>query len=513
MGGSIMTFYPYLTLVPLAFLSFFIKSPVELIYAFHILVIFFRLVFSFYSCKSNSKNYLTSFVFAVLYSVSEVYFYLDDVGTFLATIFIPMVFFGWIEWQRNGHWKMLSLGMILIIFSHVITSLIVIFTLMVLLIFNGSRIFRVKNHFNLLNHDPFNFYKLLNLVKAIGLVILTTAIFWLPALYLSLLNKIMLPGEVSKNLRNITGSGMFIGILHVPNWSFGIIDLIGLISLIWFFKLSRTQKELLILSICYWAFNSAWLPWKLIRKTPLDLIQYPSRLMVVGHFAFAYVLAYSLTGIIFNHRHLIACVILVIVALISEGLNEDQLVKIDSNLKSVPSTVYTNHELIRKIGENPKDPIIKLPAMTINSAGINRLHNLSNVIEPDYWPRSAYKLGYRMIVSKFCMITNNKNEKSVNCKLHNGKIYFKNAHYDNDVILPAFIYHGQSYKAYLDGKRISIKQHRQLMMIHNVNPSRHIFELKPQTTNFELDSQRLSIIGALIYILLLIYRIIIYYLN
>lgn len=131
-GYLVRAFYPDIVLVPFAYLSQF----VGVVMAYKVMIYVSTIlcgVFMYQMLWHTTKEYNIAFIGSLLYTFC--YYRLFDVflraavGEFLAITFIPLVFLGiyFIMYGDSKKWYYLSFGGVLLLFSHVVTTLIVSF--------------------------------------------------------------------------------------------------------------------------------------------------------------------------------------------------------------------------------------------------------------------------------------------------------------------------------------------------------------------------------------------------
>lgn len=129
-GVGSFLFYPVVFIYPWALLRF-VLAPVQAYYVWVAGVLFLTMVISYFSMLSFSKNaHVRSLLFALLYTMAPYHLYLGPasfvIGEFVATAFIPLVFLGFYQvmWGRRSKWYLLSLGMTLLLYSHMLSVLL-----------------------------------------------------------------------------------------------------------------------------------------------------------------------------------------------------------------------------------------------------------------------------------------------------------------------------------------------------------------------------------------------------
>lgn len=267
-GGADMTFYPWLTLLPFAILAKIGVPPVIVMWLIPFLSILLSENLSLYGYIRCYGDEMHGALFAILYGSSQNV--LDnvicqgDVGETLAMPFIPLVIFGWLRIMHGHKSLMLPVGIILIVFSHVPTTILLIVGLTFLTAISFTKLDKAKI-------KTFSIYGVV--------VILTTMAYWLPVMILEKANPIWLP-ELKKPLvsnADIALSPRPLIISQFTLWNFA--DVIGLILvMINWKKLSYFAKRLATLGCGCLIFNMPYLPWTFLQDhTIIRNMQFPFR--------------------------------------------------------------------------------------------------------------------------------------------------------------------------------------------------------------------------------------------
>ena len=127
-GYLVDIFYPSLFLYPAAFLGLCGINPIVGLKITFFLCNLFTPIISYKSASSTISNRKFCFYFAVMYSLFP-YRILNALvngflGEFIATTFLPLVFFGCYKILKEKKWAMLAWGMIGLLYSHLITLLL-----------------------------------------------------------------------------------------------------------------------------------------------------------------------------------------------------------------------------------------------------------------------------------------------------------------------------------------------------------------------------------------------------
>ena len=352
-GNGVNFFYPWLTFYPAEIFSGILHSEFKGMVVFLLLLTYLTFVLSYYPAKRYLKwNTKRSIIFSFLWTFSTYrglnFFNRTDIGELLATIYIPvlvMSFIDLIKHKNYNNWIIIAISMSLILFSHILSTLIVTFILILVLLINYTSIRDIRIWWSLL--------------KAVIATSLLTIGFWMPML---------------QQMKYIPITRPFVAVLE--DWAININDMIGnsmnsnyllanvgiivifivFISLIKFKKLSVDEKKILIIVlVLLWGCTKAF-PWQIFQATFVNYIQFPWRLMMFASF-----FAYLLGAILLDKIDIKYVVSLFGVILISHyafviGLPKDKvtLLNNDRNIEKI-SKEYINSDYYPKAAT--KDPV------------------------------------------------------------------------------------------------------------------------------------------------------------
>lgn len=352
-GNGVNFFYPWLTFYPAEIFSGILHSEFKGMVVFLLLLTYLTFVLSYYPAKRYLKwNTKRSIIFSFLWTFSTYrglnFFNRTDIGELLATIYIPvlvMSFIDLIKHKNYNNWIIIAISMSLILFSHILSTLIVTFILILVLLINYTSIRDIRIWWSLL--------------KAVIATSLLTIGFWMPML---------------QQMKYIPITRPFVAVLE--DWAININDMIGnsmnsnyllanvgiivifivFISLIKFKKLSVDEKKtLIIVLVLLWGCTKAF-PWQIFQSTFINYIQFPWRLMMFASF-----FAYLLGAILLDKIDIKYVVSLFGVILISHyafviGLPKDKvtLLNNDRNIEKI-SKEYINADYYPKAAT--KDPV------------------------------------------------------------------------------------------------------------------------------------------------------------
>ncbi|MET7026912.1 hypothetical protein [Ligilactobacillus salivarius] len=352
-GNGVNFFYPWLTFYPAEIFSEILHSKFKGMVVFLLLLTYLTFVLSYYPAKRYLKwNTKRSMIFSFLWTFSTYrglnFFDRTDIGELLAAIYIPVLVMSFIDLIKNknyNNWIIITISMSLVLFSHILSTLIVTFILILLLLINYTSIRDIRIWWSLL--------------KAVIATSLLTVGFWMPMLQQMKYIPIRRPfvailEDWAININDMIGNSMNSNYL-LPNVG-AIVIFIVFISLIKFKKLSIDEKKILIITlVLLWGCTKAF-PWQIFQSTFINYIQFPWRLMMFASF-----FAYLLGAILLDEIDVKYVVSLFGVILISHyafviGLPKDQvtLLNNDKNIEKI-SKEYINADYYPKA--ITKDPI------------------------------------------------------------------------------------------------------------------------------------------------------------
>lgn len=328
-GYFTKAFYSDVILIPFAIVGCF----TSLLFGYQLLIFTITILcglFTYKAVNSILKNPLAAMFAALLYTFC-VYRLLDvynrsALGEAISFTFVPLVFLGLYHVIKGDYrkWYILSIGFSLMIFTHLISSVLLFLTILLfLLIYNKY-----------LRQEP---QRLGYLVLSGFVTVLITAYYIFPMLEQMLSNSfyyetrdISKPVEYGAYKFHWTIWGMFTGIVQ-PRQIFipgvGILLTISVLLRLFIYEKSKELKlmdTLSIVGLIYIFATSSLFPWGYFPFTLLDFIQLPWRLYEFASFFLAIAGGYYLAVLLkTNKRRLIGlCGIvgLIVVMLVSESI-------------------------------------------------------------------------------------------------------------------------------------------------------------------------------------------------
>ena len=274
-GSGVNYFYPWLTYYPAILIHFFVNNWVVTMILFFVLITFVCFLIAYYYSGFILNSIRQQYVFAFLYVFSTykivALFQRADIGEVIAFSFLPMVvssFYKLIKDDDRRYYIHLAIGMSLVIYSHVLTSVECIGLLFIILCINFRQFFSEKT-------------KLLNLFKAIILTVLITAFYWVPLIEQAMVQKLITPDKYNLSDAALSLNDLFLNTIN-NSWgpSLGIIVSLGLIfSWKTSYHYSNPMRQMWIISIFGIFCVTKMFPWFILQNTPINVIQMPMRFL------------------------------------------------------------------------------------------------------------------------------------------------------------------------------------------------------------------------------------------
>ncbi|MGX5378195.1 hypothetical protein ACWCL1_08130 [Ligilactobacillus sp. LYQ135] len=327
-GYGINYFYPWLTLYPVVILMKLFHSVTFGYVAFLYCLNVVTGLIAYYAGKQiyTHRSELKSTVFAVLYMflnyrILNVYRRFD-IGELIAMAFVPLVISALysILIKNEKHGIQLAIGMTLILYSHLLTAILMLVVCIIMTIACVTRIVDVKK-------------SVVEVLKAAFLSMMLSLGFILPYLQQARL------GIASPFLGNLENSAFPVSELinnslnnTLGNSQITVANL-GLICIVFLFiglvNLNKTKDQQLffILGLIFAILTTKLFPWRLINDS-VALLQFPWRFMT---FAGVFLLLYGVSITLDAKRYKFIAPFLVVLAI---GLQLSSVVALKSTAKS-----------------------------------------------------------------------------------------------------------------------------------------------------------------------------------
>jgi len=368
------------------------------------------------------------FTFCV-YRLLDVY-HRTALGEALSFTFIPLVFWGLHEIISGNYkkWYILAIGYTLLIFTHVISTVLMFFTMLILLAI----------YYKPLVKEP---KRILYLAIA-GVAALVMASYYLlpmfeqiasDTFYYNGRNMMAKAGDMTLDFHWIMW-GMFTGIIH-PKQLFipGTGLLLTCVIALRVFVAGRSPQLRyadtgVVIGLVFLLMCSPVIPWGVFPFTLLDFIQMPWRLYEFSSYFFAVAGGYYLSLLVKSNRRALVCSFMVVIATLLVLVNDGKLYKDIRCANSIEST----------------DNNIPLPPNGYHMGGLEYLP--ANVPSPEFFAERSTVVIHKQVETG---ITSLKREGNATT-------------FDLDIVqpdileLPLVYYKG--YKVTINGKEAAIKE-------------------------------------------------------
>ncbi|EEI72598.1 hypothetical protein GQR93_13815 [Lentilactobacillus hilgardii] len=488
-GSAVMSMYPKLPLYLFVACRLIIQQPIISYYVGIILMTFIGMVVAYFCYLSVERGKkIGAYIFAIIYMMSGLIvnynFYMGDIGISFSLIFLPLAFTGLFHWISTGKYKMLTLGISLICLSHVLNVIFVIVTMII---------------FTLINIQKLSKAKIVNLLKSIGITILITSSFWLPALsfgtstkmvkpYNALLQGINIPDYLLRSLSNNVTYGITF---------FAVLGLV--LGSIYYRRLPTYIRQALWVAIGYFLISSNLFPWKIFQHTGFRLIQFPWRLLIFTQLFLVFIFSYLISRLLEQSSHkqingLITAMLIIVTVALSLNTQQRHL-KFELGAPEISAPLDENYG----IGFKNTVAWYKITnkyeyhhLMAFNSTG-------------DYLPQNAFTV-FKQIASKSHFAALHSPDGLLPTTLKSGAdqstISFQTSQITNKIELP-FVIYNHHYQIKLDSKKIplNISKH-QLLLIKNVKAGTHTVHVQYKNNAITIAVALMTVAGliAIIYV-------------
>ncbi|MBC6388495.1 hypothetical protein ERK14_02810 [Lactobacillus kunkeei] len=469
-GSAVMSMYPQFNLLPVVIMTFLFKSIINLYNVSFILVVFCDLIISYFASYTYNKNKKISFIFAISYVVNTrlLFYYCSvaySIGTLTSISCLPLVLFGFLSLLDKNKWVELTIGLSLILLSHVVSAGATVLFIFIFFILN---IYKFKDY-----------KKIWSLAKAAITTLLLTSIFWIPFGIISSQNKLSIP-----KINYITGDSSTTIFAILDNNITSSITLLALIGLILgianYKKLSSRLKQIFWISIAFLIISSSMFPWNMAGSTFLIHLQFPYRLNIIPQLLLCYLFAEIFYILTKERKKSIGIVVLIGLAALC--LQMDAQKRVINNYLTRPESVGENIALFNTVIRSDNE--------------FKDILNTTKNMTTDYYPESSLTSVINIINGK--AVDGNGKKLSVD-SMGNGKFSFKASKKISKLTLPFLYYNGIDYQVKLDGKTIKGYSNKSSMMtIDNIDKGKHFVQIIVHKTKAEIISYIFFFIGLVI---------------
>lgn len=436
-GYLVKPFYPDLILLPFAAVGLFTNTY----FAYDTMTFVMTILCGmsmYHMVRVIFSSRYAAFIGAILYTfaVYRIYdiYHRGALGETLSFTFLPLVFLGLYYVVKGDYrkWYILAIGYTLLIYSHVIASVLMFITLLILLVVNYKSLVK----------EP----KRIAYLFLAGIVTVCLTAYFIFPLF-DQLNS----GSFYLDSRNPGGGagygkvgfdlilwGLVSGIAYPDNHLWTGVGIVLVLVLFSRFFIKKKKLELLkvadigfIIGICFILITSRIFPWGRFPFNLLSFIQYPWRLYEFVTFFFAVSGAYYLALLFVKEKQrFIISAILVLVIMGTTYVHSQ-------NFKEL----YPQKVLSTDTSSSPEKPIM-----------YNRYHTIGGEYFPSKLPMMEYPHRRGEIVAARNQDTNISDIK----RSYNQTEFAVSIHKPDTLELPLLYYYG--YNVTLDGENISIRE-------------------------------------------------------
>lgn len=435
-GYFFKAFYPDLTILPFALIGLFTGTYI----AYDVMIFTITIlcgVITYHAVNKIYKNNFAASVTTIFYTFATYRLYdiyqRGALGEAMSFTFIPLIFLGLYYVIKGDYrkWYVLAIGYSLLIYTHLIASVLMFITLIPFVIY----------YYKSFTKEP---KRLWYLLLAAGVTLLISAFYVLPALEQMMSNTFYYESHTpggragyNKYSFDLIGWGLISGLTYPAGKLFsGTGILLTIAVCLRFFvrgksSMLRSVDFGVIIGVIYIFATSSLFPWGRLPFSLIGFIQYPWRLYEFSSLFFALAGGYYLSLILKNKGQMAVVFIIICIASIVVTINNSL------NFKDL----YNNESLQFYDNRSDEKPTID-----------NRYH----LIGQEYLPTKVQSLEF--IHSRGLSVTAKNETTQIVNLARNGKYTTFDVQVDErDMIeLPLIYYLG--YSATLNEKDISIEQ-------------------------------------------------------
>lgn len=278
-GGGVNFFYPYLTLFP-AVIFYWITHNLILSYMLYVWVLnVCTILITFYYGRKFFKRVDVAFLFSCFYTfygyrMIDIY-QRSAISESIALTIMPVVLYYTYRllFEKKNCVIPLAVSMSLLIYTYALFTFMSV--IVIGLLFIGSLLAKRKKKENVL--DLF-----VGMAKAVGWTTLLTAYVWYPMLQQVLHQSINRPFRTNLQERGVNIFESLFGAMtnDLTTFTMGTIGVVSLVLPLFFLKrFERRERVIYFCAVATWFLSTNVFPWFLLQNTPIQLIQFPWRIL------------------------------------------------------------------------------------------------------------------------------------------------------------------------------------------------------------------------------------------
>ncbi len=277
-GSGVNYFYPYLTF--LAVIFYWISNNLIVSYILYVwLLNVCTIMLMFHYGLKFLKRIDAAFIFSCLYTfygyrTIDIY-HRSAIAEAIALTVIPIVmYYAYaLIYEKKPCAIPLAVSMSLLIYTHVLSTFMSVIAVG-LLVLGGFVVSETRKKESI--------RLIVELSKAVGMTILLTAYFWYPMFRQIMVQSINEPDKTTLQHQALNVSDSLIGAMNndLTTFTVGIIGIISLICPLFIFKgFNRKEKVIYLSAVVSWLLSTKFFPWSLLQNTPIQMIQFPWRIL------------------------------------------------------------------------------------------------------------------------------------------------------------------------------------------------------------------------------------------
>lgn len=278
-GGGVNFFYRYLTLFP-AVIFYWITHNLILSYMLYVWVLnVCTILITFYYGRKFFKRVDAAFLFSCFYTfygyrMIDIY-QRSAISESIALTIMPVVLYYTYRllFEKKNCVIPLAVSMSLLIYTYALFTFMSV--IVIGLLFIGSLLAKRKKKENVL--DLF-----VGMAKAVGWTTLLTAYVWYPMLQQVLHQSINRPFRTNLQERGVNIFESLFGAMtnDLTTFTMGTIGVMSLVLPLFFLKrFERRERVIYFCAVATWFLSTNVFPWFLLQNTPIQLIQFPWRIL------------------------------------------------------------------------------------------------------------------------------------------------------------------------------------------------------------------------------------------
>lgn len=278
-GGGVNFFYRYLTLFP-AVIFYWITHNLILSYMLYVWVLnMCTILITFYYGRKFFKRVDAAFLFSCFYTfygyrMIDIY-QRSAISESIALTIMPVVLYYTYRllFEKKNCVIPLAVSMSLLIYTYALFTFMSV--IVIGLLFIGSLLAKRKKKENVL--DLF-----VGMAKAVGWTTLLTAYVWYPMLQQVLHQSINRPFRTNLQERGVNIFESLFGAMtnDLTTFTMGTIGVMSLVLPLFFLKrFERRERVIYFCAVATWFLSTNVFPWFLLQNTPIQLIQFPWRIL------------------------------------------------------------------------------------------------------------------------------------------------------------------------------------------------------------------------------------------